>query len=161
MFVSATLTPSLKKFIIDRFEEESLNFLIASKTHYNLANLEHNFIPSSGQNKLTLLNDTLKSIFGGKHDKYVVIFCNSIKCVRALDFFLKKMEFKCNSLHGEMPISIRSEVHNNFKNKRVNILISTDLASRGLNFEFVDYVINFDFPHSTNDYLHRYLPFNI
>jgi superfamily II DNA/RNA helicase len=154
--VSATLTPSLRKFILDRFDEESLNFLIASNTHYNLANLEHNFIPVGNQNKLNLLHDTLKSIFSTSKNKFVVIFANSIKCVRALDFFLKKLEYSCSSLHGEMPISIRKEVHMSFKNKQVNILVSTDLLSRGLNFEFVDYVINFDFPLSTNDYLHRY-----
>lgn len=155
MFVSATLTPSLKKFILDRFEEESLNFLIASKTHYNLANLEHNFVPVGDQNRLTLLDETLKPIFAEAGEKFVVIFCNSIKCVRAVDYFLKKLQYKCTSLHGDLPISLRSEVHDNFKNRRVSILISTDLVSRGLNFEFVDYVINFDFPLSTNDYLHR------
>lgn len=141
--------------MFDRFDEDSLNFLIASKTHYNLANLDHNFVPIGDQNRLTLLDETLKPIFNGDGNKFVVVFCNSIKCVRAVDYYLKKQAYKCNSLHGDMPISLRSEVHDNFKNRRVNILVSTDLVSRGLNFEFVDYVINFDFPLSTNDYLHR------
>lgn len=155
--MSATLTPSLKKFILDRFDESSLNFLIASKTHYNLANLEHNFVHVNSKNRLTVLKETLDSIFGSNSNRFVVIFANSIKCVRALDYFIKEIQYSCNSLHGEMPVSIRKEVHSNFKNKKVNILICTDLVSRGLNFEFVDYVINFDFPLTTNDYLHRFL----
>ena len=155
MFVSATLTPSLRKFIIQNFDEDTLNYLIASKTHYNLANLEHNFLFAGDKNKLKLLDEQLKFIFKNHQKPFLIIFCNSIKCVQALDYFLKKLEYKCNTLHGELPISLRAEIHDNFKNKQINILIATDLAARGLNFEFVDYVINFDFPLNPNDYLHR------
>jgi ATP-dependent RNA helicase RhlE len=141
--------------MIQNFDEDTLNYLIASKTHYNLANLEHNFVFAGDQNKLKLLDSHLKSIYKTKQNPFIVIFANSIKCVRALDYFLKKLEYKCNTLHGELPISLRAEIHDNFKNKRINILIATDLAARGLNFESVEYVINFDFPLTPNDYLHR------
>ncbi len=42
-----------------------------------------------------------------------------------------------------------------FKNQKINIMISTDLASRGLDFPFLTHVYNYDFPHTASDYIHR------
>ena len=43
----------------------------------------------------------------------------------------------------------------NFKERKTDILVATDLASRGLDMPFVSHIINFDFPKTTSDYLHR------
>lgn len=189
MFVSATLPNSLKKFMIDNFDENMLDFVLAKDTHYNLANLEHRFEYIGSKNRLHMLEATIRSEKREKRNQntkdeseqkekdsnksenvdnnkktdnqkdnkesFFVVFCNTIKCVRALDFYLKSKEISCASLHGDLPISLRQEVHDNFKNQRVQVLISTDLAARGLNFDFVDCVINFDFPRTPNDYIHR------
>lgn len=46
-----------------------------------------------------------------------MIFCNSISCTRAIDFFLNKCGFKVNSLHGEMPGRMRVENYKSFLDK--------------------------------------------
>lgn len=50
---------------------------------------------------------------------------------------------------------MRANNFEKFKERKADILVATDLASRGLDFPFVSHVVNFDFPKSTSDYLHR------
>ena len=59
------------------------------------------------------------------------------------------------SLHGEIPPKLRLKNYMSFKKRESNVLVATDLASRGLDMPFVSHVINFDFPKTTSDYLHR------
>jgi superfamily II DNA/RNA helicase len=59
------------------------------------------------------------------------------------------------SLHGEIPPKLRMANYMRFKKRETNVLVATDLASRGLDLPFVSHVINFDFPKTTSDYLHR------
>lgn len=62
---------------------------------------------------------------------------------------------KSCSLHGEIPPKLRLSNYQKFKDRETNVLVATDLASRGLDMPFVSHVINFDFPKTTSDYLHR------
>jgi superfamily II DNA/RNA helicase len=66
-------------------------------------------------------------------------------------------EKKINSitLHGDISIKKRIEQFENFNDQKVKIMISTDLGSRGLDFPFLSHVINYDFPNTSSDYLHR------
>ena len=58
-------------------------------------------------------------------------------------------------MHGEIPPRMRSNNFEKFRDQKADILVATDLASRGLDFPFVSHIVNFDFPKSTSDYLHR------
>lgn len=58
-------------------------------------------------------------------------------------------------MHGEIPPKNRLFNFDKFKSRKADILVATDLASRGLDLPFVSHIINFDFPKSTSDYLHR------
>lgn len=62
---------------------------------------------------------------------------------------------RTSSLHGEIPPKMRQVNFEKFLNRKSEILVATDLASRGLDMPFVSHIINFDFPKSTSDYLHR------
>ena len=62
---------------------------------------------------------------------------------------------KICSLHGEIPPKRRLENYISFKERESTVLVATDLASRGLDMPFVSHIINFDFPKTTSDYLHR------
>ena len=59
------------------------------------------------------------------------------------------------SLHGEIPPKLRMVNYLKFKKREAKVMVATDLASRGLDLPFVSHIINFDFPKTTSDYLHR------
>lgn len=83
------------------------------------------------------------------------MFCNSVQSSRAVEHALAEKGLKAKSLHGEIPPIMRIKNLEKFRDREVDILVATDLGSRGLDFPFVSHIINFDFPQSTSDYLHR------
>jgi len=68
---------------------------------------------------------------------------------------LRHMGLKAISINGKMTQSNRIGALNKFKSGERNILIATDVASRGIDIPNVDVVINYDIPQQTKDYIHR------
>jgi superfamily II DNA/RNA helicase len=154
VYVSATLTNALRIFLETVFDK-NIKFLLTTDTHFNLANLQHTFVPVLQQNKLELLRSEILKIQKKDKQKFLLVFCNSVAAVRAVDYYLRAEGIRCSSLHSDMPIRLRAESYQNFKNKQSNVMICSDLVARGLDFTHLDGVINFDFPKNINDYLHR------
>ena len=70
-------------------------------------------------------------------------------------FLLRNLHFTAIPLHGQMNQNKRFGALKKFREKKRSILISTDVASRGLDIPHVDVVINFDMPINGKDYFHR------
>lgn len=87
--------------------------------------------------------------------KLVLIFCNTKKSVDFVKKHLKKQGFAVDALHGDMTQQARDKVMNKFKNGNIGVLVATDVASRGLDIEGVDVIINYDVPQNADDYTHR------
>lgn len=68
---------------------------------------------------------------------------------------LRNLGFAANSLHGQLSQPKRLGALNRFKAGAVNILVATDVASRGIDISGVDAVVNFDLPLTAKDYVHR------
>ena len=85
----------------------------------------------------------------------ILIFRRTKNGVEKLEQTLLKNNFKAESLHGDKTQSARQKALNSFKNGEVNILIATDVASRGIDIEDLDAVINFDLPNIPETYIHR------
>ena len=101
--------------------------------------------------KFETLVKFLRTIF---HEK-VIIFVNTKKMAEELHKKLKNKEISSEFINGDLDLKERKKVIQNFKNQKNNILIATDVASRGLDIENVDYVINFDMPEVLESYIHR------
>jgi len=78
-----------------------------------------------------------------------------VNSARAIEHSLAEQGIKSSSLHGEIPPKKRLENYLNFKKRHSNVLVATDLASRGLDMPWVSHITTFDFPKTTTDYLHR------
>ena len=87
--------------------------------------------------------------------KLALIFCNTKKSVDYVTKHLKKQNFNVESLHGDMTQIVRDKVMNKFRNGNINILVATDVASRGLDVDNVGVIINYDVPQNCDDYIHR------
>ena len=68
---------------------------------------------------------------------------------------MKKDGFLVEELHGDMSQDKRIFVIKDFKNNKFNILISTDVAARGIHIDDISLVINYDVPRDKENYIHR------
>ncbi|MBQ3796666.1 MAG: DEAD/DEAH box helicase [Butyrivibrio sp.] len=84
-----------------------------------------------------------------------LIFCNTKKMVDTLSESLKNKGYACDGLHGDLSQNQRDSVMNLFRNGRINILIATDVAARGIDVSGVEAVFNFDIPEDIEYYVHR------
>ncbi len=87
--------------------------------------------------------------------KASMIFCNTKKMVDELTETLSNKGFKAAGLHGDMKQSQRSYVMDKFKAGKINILIATDVAARGIDVNGIDVVFNYDLPQDNEYYIHR------
>jgi ATP-dependent RNA helicase DDX47/RRP3 len=84
-----------------------------------------------------------------------MVFTLTVATAEKLAHMLRNLGFDAICLHGQMPQAKRLGALNKFKAGSNSILISTDVASRGLDIPSVDVVINYDVPQSSKDYIHR------
>ena len=84
-----------------------------------------------------------------------LIFCDTKKAVNELHSTLTQNNFKVACIHGNKKQSERELVLKQFADNQVPILIATDVAARGLDINDIKHVINYDYPNSSEDYVHR------
>ncbi|MBK0402741.1 DEAD/DEAH box helicase [Adhaeribacter sp. BT258] len=92
-----------------------------------------------------------------KHEnmQQVLVFVSSTRNADNLVVKLKKNDIDAMAMHGEKSQGARVEALRRFKAGQVRVLVATDLASRGIDIQFLPFVINYDLPRSPKDYVHR------
>jgi len=85
----------------------------------------------------------------------VIIFASTKETVKKLDQVFQRSNLKAKAFHSDLEQVEREEILRAFKNKQVNILIGTDVLSRGIDVEGISLVINWDVPPDPEDYVHR------
>ncbi|KAM7359141.1 ATP-dependent RNA helicase p62-like [Cochliomyia hominivorax] len=101
------------------------------------------------------LKSLLSNIYDNPHPGKIIIFVATKKKVDELARFINGFGVQVGSIHGDKSQTDRDNVLSDFRNGRSNILVATDVAARGLDVDGIKYVINFDFPQSSEDYIHR------
>ncbi len=101
--------------------------------------------------KLELLLELLREL---KHKK-VIIFVNRKKDTRFLEEVLRREGFEAYALFGDLPQRRREYILKQFRKGKIKILVATDVASRGLDIQEVEAVVNFHLPEDPKVYLHR------
>jgi ATP-dependent RNA helicase RhlE len=84
-----------------------------------------------------------------------LIFASTKEKVKNLGKVLRGLGFTAQAFHSDLDQKEREAILLEFKNKRVPVLIGTDVLSRGIDVEGISLVINFDVPHDPEDYVHR------
>jgi superfamily II DNA/RNA helicase len=97
----------------------------------------------------------VKLLLKEKQLRSVLIFCSTKISVKDLNKELKRGGFNVEEFHSELEQRTREKVLLDFKNRKLNILVATDIMSRGIDVEDIDLVINYDVPHDGEDYVHR------
>jgi len=101
--------------------------------------------------KIPLIKYVLKS----KDYTRVIIFCSKKQQVKQLSAELKRAKFSIEEIHSDLEQDKREQVMQDFRNKKIKILVATDILSRGIDIEEIELVINFDVPNDGEDYIHR------
>lgn len=85
----------------------------------------------------------------------MIVFCMSKERTKELGDWLGAQGYNVDVLHGEMSPAKRKTVMKSFRDAKIQILVASDLAARGLDVEGVTHVINYDIPHDVDWYVHR------
>ncbi|KAF4325571.1 hypothetical protein JM18_000014 [Phytophthora kernoviae] len=102
--------------------------------------------------KYSSLQDHLRDIYEGGR---IIIFCETKRGADELSRNLRNTRYMCKAIHGNKSQEERDYVLREFKEGRTQILVATDVASRGLDIKDIRYVVNFDMPKNIEDYIHR------
>ncbi|MCG8389509.1 MAG: DEAD/DEAH box helicase [Cytophagales bacterium] len=96
-----------------------------------------------------------KHLLQAKKLQSVIIFCSTKISTKRLNKELQGLDFLSEEIHSDLMQSEREAVLREFKNRKINILVATDILSRGIDVEDIDLVINYDVPNDGEDYIHR------
>jgi ATP-dependent RNA helicase RhlE len=145
---SATMPPKIRT-LASKLLEAPEEISIAISQPAAGINQQAYFIHDS--QKVKLLTEIMKP------DQYpsILIFASTKEKVKNLGKVLRGLRFKAEAFHSDLDQKEREAILQEFKNKRVPVLIGTDVLSRGIDVEGISLVINFDVPHDPEDYVHR------
>ncbi len=114
-------------------------------------NIEQISYPVESIQKMAMLS----FLIGSKNMKQVLVFCKTKALADELVDHLKLDGLKALAVHGGKTHGARKKAISSFKEQKVNVLVATDVAARGLDIEDLFFVINYDLPFSATDYVHR------
>lgn len=124
---------------------------ISVKSQETAANIAQNVMKTNGRNKIDMLQDLLSQ----DAFKKVLVFGRTKWGMNKLERALIERGFRVAAIHGNKNQNQRIRALQQFKRNEVQILLATDIASRGLDIDDITHVINYDQPASYEDYIHR------
>jgi len=125
--------------------------LASESVHRHVPTVRQSFIDCS---QLDKLKEVLLPLVKQEQDP-TIIFCNTVDSARAVNLYLQENDIDTSNFHAEIYPKEQHEEFERFRKGIVQFLVSTDIASRGLDLTSVKHVINFDFPKNHVDYIHR------
>lgn len=149
LFFSATLSPEINKLVKAYLRNP---VTVALKTRDTAATVDQDIVRiTNAAAKIEVLHDLLNTEECSK----VLIFGRTKRGVHKLCETLVTRGFRADSIHGDKTQYARQQALNKFKQNRVEILVATDVAARGIDIPDVSHVINYELPESYDDYVHR------
>lgn len=97
----------------------------------------------------------LQSIFKNNPPDKVIVFSSSKLKVKELAKTLKREQYKVGEMHSDLEQDKREDVILDFKSGKINVLVATDIMSRGIDIDDIELVVNYDVPRESEDYVHR------
>merc|ERR1712136_504279 len=100
------------------------------------------------------LNKLLKEYHSSRKNRLLIFVLYKKEAAR-LESSLQRAGWNCTSIHGDKSQEARTQAVESFKSGKIPLLVATDVAARGLDIPGVDYAINYSFPLTIEDYVHR------
>ncbi len=149
LFFSATISSKIQE-ILRNFVQNPVT--VSVKSQDTAENVDQDVVRVTNRDKKV---DQLHDLLIKQEFEKVLIFGKTKHGIEKLNRELEFRGFKVGAIHGNKRQSQRQRVLQSFKRDEINILLATDVASRGLDIPDVSHVINYDLPQTYDDYVHR------
>ena len=147
---SATIDDNINS-VCEKYMKDIIRIEIKDEDKHIKKQISEFFIKSEEENKY----DLLKSIIYKECPHSVIVFANTRDKVDEIYKSMKKDKFTVGVIHGDMSQDKRLFIIKDFKENKFNILVSSDITSRGIHVDDVSLVINYEVPRDKENYVHR------
>ena len=148
MFFSATLDGTVGRLARAYTDDPVLHEVVEAQPTVDEA--DHRFIPVTQATRVDVLVDLIREE-GGRH----LVFVRTKRGAERLSIRLKGRGVRALAMHGDMRQSAREKALAAFHSGRIDTLVATDVAARGLDVDDITHVVNYDPPADDNSYVHR------
>ncbi|MCI7613235.1 MAG: DEAD/DEAH box helicase [Selenomonadaceae bacterium] len=149
MLFSATM-PDKIKALAHRYMTDFQHVIIKTE-NITLDNIQQRIVDTVEDSKL----DKLCELINEQNPYLAMVFCSTRGRVSQVAMALARRGYLADELHGELSQLQRTNVLRKFREAKLQILVTTDIAARGLDIEGVTHVFNYDMPRDTESYIHR------
>lgn len=149
LLFSATLESKVQE-LIQEYMTDAVSVILESQTE-TAEMVEQIAYETEQEDKYAVL----LSVLIQENPGLCMIFCATREMVNVLYQKLKRNRIPCGRIHGELDQKERLKMIEDFRQERFRFLIATDVAARGIDFENITHVINYDFPAGRETYVHR------
>src|SRR5271163_3450807 len=146
---SATMPPAIRK-ITTKYLHDPLEVTTKSKTT-TAENISQRYIQVAGPRKM----DALTRVLEVEPFEAMIVFVRTKQATEEVAEKLRARGFSAAAINGDIAQAQRERTIASLKNGRIDILVATDVAARGLDVERISHVLNYDIPHDTESYVHR------
>ncbi len=150
LLFSATMTPALNELSHQVLKNHQA-IRTTKKVNTTADTVEHVIYPVDEERKISLFMDLLHQYNWFQ----VLVFTSTKRQADALLETLKKKKVKAALVHGDKSQGSRRRALADFKSAKLQVLVSTEIAARGLDIEGLDFVVNYNLPFLAEDYVHR------
>lgn len=145
---SATLKPEIKRLVDEFIQDAPVQLDISEE---NAGTIVQKLYDTGLEEKY----ETFLNVLMSENPESCIIFCGTREMVNVLFQKLRRGRIFCGMLHGEMEQKERLKTVEAFRRGGFRFLIATDVAARGVDFENITHVVNYDFPTGKETYVHR------
>ncbi len=150
MLFTATMPNDVKQLVSEYLRPNAVEIRINAEEFVN-QKIDHQYIIYKQGHKL----DYLKAYLSQRLDQRGIMFCRTKVAAKKLAKQLAGFEVVADALHGNLNQEMRDKVMRGFKKGRINLLVATDIAARGIDVKDLDYIIHYHLPEKTEQYTHR------
>lgn len=149
LLFSATMPAEIMK-IAENYMKSPLEISVGTKNS-GAENVEHFYYVVAAKNRYL----ALKRVVDMNPDIYGIVFCRTRKETQDVADALIQDGYNADSLHGDLSQAQRDMVMSKFRNKRLQLLVATDVAARGIDVNDLTHIINYNLPDEKEVYIHR------
>jgi len=146
---SATMDSAVKKLAYRYMNNPAVVSVKEKKVDYN--SIKQFVVETTDRQK----RDALCQVLDEDNPFLAIIFCRTKRRVDDLEEVLHARKYNCKKIHSDVPQNKRERIMKEFREAKIQYLIATDVAARGLDITGVTHIYNYDIPETTEGYIHR------